>query len=252
MKKKTVRIGQRLAPLMVIPLLLLSPFSQAGTLIFNTEEYPPFNFVNSAGNIDGFSTRLLEATLDEANLSATFRLLPWARAYTEAQLREHHCVFSTARTPERESLFQWVGPLVVTDWAAFALTDIDIQASRLSELENLRVGSFRGDAVGRFVENSGVPILVTAADRENISRLEAGLIDVWVSSETVARHIAAEAGVSIERLFTFNQAEMYLACHLSVPETILTRLQTSLDTLRSEGHYERIRERVLRQWEREP
>lgn len=249
MKKKT-RICQRLAPLMAIPLLLLSLPSQAGTLIFNTEEYPPFNFVNSDGDIDGFSTRLLEAALDDANLSATFRILPWARAYTEAQLREQHCVFSTARTPERESLFQWIGPLVVTDWAAFALTGSDIQASRLGELEDLRVGSFREDAVGRFVENRGVPILVTAADRENISRLEAGLIDVWVSSETVARHIAAEAGISITRLFTFNRAEMYLACHPSVPEDVLAHLQMSLDTLREKGEYARIQQRVLEQLER--
>lgn len=224
----------------------------ADELVFNTEEYPPFNFSNSAGETDGLSTRLLEAALEDANLSATFRILPWARAYTEARLREHHCVYSTARTPERQYFFQWVGPLVETDWAAFALADSNIHVTGIEELEGLRVGSFREDAVGHFVKNQGIPILLTAADRENILRLEAGLIDVWVSSETVAKYIAADTEIPIKRLFTFNRAHLYLACHPSVPEETLTRLQISLDTLRAEGRDERIREHVLEQWGRDP
>ncbi|MGQ4878142.1 substrate-binding periplasmic protein [Billgrantia sp. LNSP4103-1] len=200
-----------------------------GTIAFNTEEYPPYNYADADGSITGSSTELLRTALGAAELNAEFRLLPWARAYTEAQLRERHCVYSTTRTFERESLFTWVGPLTSSTWAAFALEDADIEADSLDDLAGLRVGSFREDAVGQHAASQGVPIVVASAERENIGRLRAGLIDAWVTGEETARFLAAEAGLSLRRLFAFNEVDLYLACHPSVSNQFTTRLQAALD-----------------------
>ncbi|KAA0009696.1 transporter substrate-binding domain-containing protein [Billgrantia pellis] len=200
-----------------------------GTIAFNTEEYPPYNFKEADGTITGRSTELLRAALDDAKLSADFRLLPWARAFTEAQLRERHCVYSTTRTPEREPLFTWVGPLTTSTWAAYTLADSAIEAASLDDLSELRVGSFREDAVGQFAARRGVPIVVASAERENIARLRAGMIDAWVTGERTARFLAEEAGVELRRLFDFQEVELYLACHPSVPDPFIARLQAALD-----------------------
>lgn len=248
MKRSLFRQCGQLLASTGLALVALSIHASPSSLVFNTEEYPPFNFTNPDGVIDGISTRLLEAALDDAGLTAHFRVLPWARAYTEARLRRDHCVYSTVRSTEREDDFQWVGPLVMTDWAAFALTGNALEVASLEELDDLRVGSFREDAVGRFVEQQGFRVLLTATDQENLLRLQAGLIDVWVTGELTARHIAADAGVEIERLFTFNRVYMYLACHPSVSDERLARLQSSLDTLRANGRDVQIRQRMLDQW----
>ncbi|MGL6249606.1 MAG: substrate-binding periplasmic protein [Billgrantia desiderata] len=200
-----------------------------GTIAFNTEEYPPYNYRGADGTITGSSTELLRAALSAAELDAEFRLLPWARAYTEAQLRERHCVYSTTRTPEREALFTWVGPLTSSTWAAFTLEDAEIEASSLEELAELRVGSFREDAVGQYAASQGVPIVVASAERENIARLRAGVIDAWVTGEQAARYLAEEANLPLRRLFVFNEVELYLACHPSVPDYFIARLQAALD-----------------------
>ncbi|MCG6659701.1 transporter substrate-binding domain-containing protein [Halomonas campisalis] len=200
------------------------------TTVFNTEEYPPFNFLNADGEVDGHSTQLLRATLEEAGLSATFRLLPWARAYTEARLRDNHCVYSTTRTEEREPHFTWIGPLATSHWAAFTLADSDLHLDSLDELEGLRVGSFREDAVGQFVEQQGLPVMVAAAEHENIARLEARLIDVWVTGEQTARHLAADADIALRRQFHFREVDLYLACHPSVSASFVARLRAALAT----------------------
>ncbi|WP_234275721.1 substrate-binding periplasmic protein [Billgrantia zhangzhouensis] len=206
-----------------------------GTIAFNTEEYPPYNYEDGNGRITGTSTELLRAALEAAELDADFRLLPWARAYTEAQLRERHCVYSTTRTPEREALFTWIGPLISSTWAAFALADADIDADSLEDLQELRVGSFREDAVGHYAASQGVPIVVASAERENIGRLRAGLIDAWVTGEETAWLLAEEAGLSLQRLFAFNEVDLYLACHPSVPDQFVTRLQAALDRALAEA-----------------
>lgn len=205
-----------------------------GTITFNTEEYPPYNYLDEDGQVTGSATELLRTALDDAELNANFRLLPWARALTEAQLRERHCVYSTTRTPERESLFTWVGPLVSSTWAAFALEEADIDADSLNDLAELRVGSFREDAVGQYAASQGVPIVVASAERENIGRLRAGLIDAWVTGEQTARLLAEEADLSLRRLFAFNEVNLYLACHPSVPDPFIARLQAALDRARAD------------------
>lgn len=199
---------------------------------FNTEEYPPYNYLADDGDIDGESTQLLQAALEEAGLSARFRLLPWARAYTEAQLKDNHCVYSTTRTSDREPHFTWIGPLATNDWAAFAQVGSGIEASSLEDLQELRVGSFREDAVGQFVASQGTSIVLATSERENVGRLQSGLIDVWVTGEQAADYLAAEAEIDLKRLFGFQQAQLYLACHPSVPEAYVARLQAAIDRLR--------------------
>ena len=204
---------------------------QAMPLTINTEEYPPFNYADDQGQIIGSATTLLRNALRQADIEAYFRLLPWARAYTEARLSDNHCVYSTTRTHEREALFQWIGPLVVNEWAAFSLAERELDVTSLSELRDWRVGSFREDAVGDYVASSGSNVLLAPSERENIARLKAGLLDVIVTGKATGEFMAQEQNIALEHLFTFHRAPLYLACHPSVSEALLARLQTQLDAL---------------------
>ncbi|MCH4812534.1 substrate-binding periplasmic protein [Vreelandella neptunia] len=204
---------------------------QAMPLTINTEDYPPFNYADDQGQIIGSATELLRNALRQADIEAYFRILPWARAFTEARLRQQHCVYSTTRTQERETLFQWVGPLVVNEWAAFSLAGRDLGIASLQGLGELRVGGFREDAVGDHVASQGINIVRAPSERENIARLKAGLLDVIVTGKATGEFMAEEQNIALEHLFTFSSAPLYLACHPSVSETLLARLQTQLDAL---------------------
>lgn len=217
----------------------------AEPITFYTEEYPPYNFINDQGEIDGISTRLLQEALASIDRPVRFLLVPWARAFSEARLRPGNCVYSTARTAEREPMFQWVGPLVKTEWAAFALPERSIEATSLEELKGLRVGSFHEDAISIYVAKHGVEIINASRDSENLKRLTSGLIDVWVTGPDVAETVAGGAGVRLEKLFTFRRSEIYLACHKSIPASFLEQLQARLTEVKEEGRYLQIRQQIL-------
>lgn len=208
----------------------------AEDVVFNTEDYPPYNFINASGELDGVSTRLLQRAVDGLGKDVTFRLVPWARAITEARLRENVCVYSTSRTPDRESEFQWVGPLIEAEWAAFAMNQsVAADVNDLEDLNAFRVGSFREDAVGLYVESQGVPVVWASRDPENLLRLQAGLIDVWVTGVDVAQFVAANADAELMRLFTFAESRLFLACHPSVDPQWLAQLQQAIDRLKEQG-----------------
>ncbi|MGM0543278.1 MAG: substrate-binding periplasmic protein [Pseudomonadota bacterium] len=219
--------ARRLACLGALWLAMSLPVG-ADTLVINTEDYPPFNYAGSQGEIKGSATQVLRKALRAADIDAEFRLLPWARAYTAARLREQHCVYSTTRTAEREALFRWAGPLAINEWAAFSLAGSNIQADSMDQLARLRVGSFREDAVGHYVEAQGVEVLRARNERENLARLEASLVDVIVTGKATGEFLADAQNVALHHLFTFYRAPLYLACHPSVAKQRIARLQNHL------------------------
>lgn len=212
-------------------LLALSQPLSAAPLIINTEDYPPFNYPSEQGQIIGSATQVLHEALRAADIDAEFRLLPWARAYTAARLREQNCVYSTTRTAERETLFRWAGPLAINEWAAFSLAGQDIKASSIQELADFRVGSFREDAVGNHVAAQGIDVLRAPNERENLARLNAGLVDVIVTGKATGEFLANAKNVALSHLFTFYRAPLYLACHPSVSKDLIKRLQHHLPPL---------------------
>tara|TARA_B100000929_G_scaffold288099_1_gene275917 strand:- start:343 stop:1080 length:738 start_codon:yes stop_codon:yes gene_type:complete len=205
-------------------------FAQAPSLTINTEEYPPFNYQNDQGIVVGIATQQLRNALRHAGIEARFRILPWARAYTEARLREHHCVYSTTRTAAREPQFRWVGPLVINEWSVFGLAERQLSLAQLTDLHHWQVGSFREDAIGDYVEERGINVLRAPTERENMARLAAGLLDVIVTGRATGEYLAEEQGLKLEHLLTFFYAPLYLACHPSVEMNTINRLQRHLDT----------------------
>lgn len=196
-----------------------------------TEEYPPYNFIDEQGEIRGTATQLLKNLLERSGLEAEFQLLPWARALTEAQMRENTCVYSTTRTPEREPLFEWIGPLLNNQWGAFSLASSPLEANSLDDLTGLRIGSFREDAIANYAQDQGHSLILATTDNENLDRLNADLIDVWITGVAAANYLAEKQGVSLKQLFVFNEVPLYLACHKSLPSYLQQQMQTTLDIL---------------------
>lgn len=225
--------------------LLLAPAALlADELVFTTEDYPPYNFHDEDGQLSGISTDVLREAVERADVQASFRLLPWARAYAAAQQQAGACVYSTGRTEEREPLFEWVGPLSDNDWAAFTHPDADVQAESVGDLHMLRVGGFRGDATSAYLESRGVDIDYVSHDALNARRLEAGRIDVWVTGSRVAPWLAQREGTGpVDQQFVFREVDLYLACHPDTDAQILARLRSALQAMEADGTTERIRGR---------
>ncbi|WP_249975907.1 substrate-binding periplasmic protein [Vreelandella olivaria] len=223
------RLSSMVATVLISGQISAAAWAQIPPLTINTEEYPPFNYRDSHGAVAGTATQLLRSALSQAGIEARFRVLPWARAYTEATLRDYHCVYSTTRTEAREALFHWVGPLVVNEWSVFGLAERQLKLTDLNDLRYWRVGSFRADAVGDYVANQGIEVLRAPSERENIARLEAGFLDVIVTGKATGEFIAKEQNIALQHLLTFFYAPLYLACHPSVPREMIERIQTHLD-----------------------
>ena len=105
---------RRIAILAIVCLLLRVPCLAKGEqLTLFTEEYPPINY-SEAGRASGLGSAIVSEIMQRAGIQASIEVVPWARGYRTVLSTPNTGLFVTARTPQREAAFRWVGPLVRT------------------------------------------------------------------------------------------------------------------------------------------
>lgn len=91
--------------------LPLGASDPATRLTYLTEDYPPANFMEEQKPA-GYAVEILKATWMEMGVAEQpIRVVPWALGYQEAQKTPGTVLFAMARSPQREDLFRWVGPI---------------------------------------------------------------------------------------------------------------------------------------------
>ncbi|WDD96982.1 substrate-binding periplasmic protein [Thalassomonas actiniarum] len=135
--------------LSVVPLLVYSATEEAlARLQVVTEILPPYQYIEEDKQITGLATQKVKALFSALELSPQILAMPWARAYKIAQTKPDTLIYSIVRTPERESLFQWIGVLLSTKTFLIALQErSDIVINSPADLNKYRIGVKRDDVV---------------------------------------------------------------------------------------------------------
>ena len=223
------------------------------SVVLLTENFPPYNMaVNGKNfaqeeNIDGIAVDIVREMFKRAGVQYSLTLrFPWDRIYKLALEKPGYGVFVTARLPEREALFKWVGPIGPDDWVLLAKGDSPVNLASLDEAKQYRIGAYKGDAISEYLTEKGVEHSTSLRDQENARKLMAGQIDLWATGDPAGRYLAKQEGISgLRTVLRFDSAELYLALNKDTPDEVVQRLQRALDELRSEGFIDDITENYL-------
>lgn len=221
--------------------LLAAPAAQAAQrLILVTEEYPPYNMTDGAGKIVGVSTGIVSALMAEVGYAYDIQMVPWARAIVMASSHPDTCVFSMSRTPEREATYKWIGPLVYNDWTLFA-REGTAKPLRIEDVGKASIGTYQGDAIVAYLEARGFNLDVASSDDLNPKKLMHARIDYWATGRLIGEYRLRQQGIrGIVPVLNFNRTEMYLACHKSLPDDEVQRLNRALVGMHKRGQVGKI------------
>jgi polar amino acid transport system substrate-binding protein len=212
-------------------------------VVLLTENFPPYNMASNGknfaqeGNLDGIAVDIVREMFKRAgiNYSMTLRF-PWERIYKLALEKPGYGVFVTARLPEREALFKWVGPIGPDDWVLLGRSDSTISLTSLGQAKQYKVGAYKGDAIAEHLVEKGLEPITVLRDQQNAKKLMAGQIDLWATGDPGGRYLAKQEGVSgLKTILRFDSAELYLALNRDVPDEVVQKLQAELERMRSEG-----------------
>lgn len=223
------------------------------SIVLLTENFPPYNMAKNGknfaqnDNIEGIAVDILRETFKRADISYSMTLrFPWERIYHLALENPGYGVFVTARVPEREKLFKWVGPIGPDDWVLLARGDSPITLTSLEQARQYRVGAYKGDAIALSLEKQGLAPVIVLRDQDNARKLQAGQIDLWATGAPAGQFLARQVGISgFKTVLRFHQAELYLALNKDMPDELVSKLQKALDQLRAEGVLQKISAKYL-------
>lgn len=229
--------------------LLLASAARAETdssdysVVLLTENFPPYNMAINGKNfaqedsIDGIAVDIVKEMFKRAGVQYSLTLrFPWDRIYKLALEKPGYGVFVTARLPERESQFKWVGPIGPDDWVLLAKADSKITLNNLDEAKRYRVGAYKGDAMANYLAEHGFEPVLALRDQENAGKLQEGSIDLWASGDPAGRYLAKQVGVTgLKTVLRFNSDQLFLALNRETPDAVVQKLQAALDKMRAEG-----------------
>ncbi|HFQ90251.1 MAG TPA: transporter substrate-binding domain-containing protein [Desulfobulbus sp.] len=215
-----------------------------------TEEWIPYSFVSN-GHVIGISTEIVEQALHRAGVSIAggqVRLMPWARAYYTVRRNRNTLIYTILRTPERESLFKWVGPLVPPDSFYFfkLASRTDIRLHSLADARSYRIGILKDSVHGQFLRRHGFDasnLDPASYQVQNMKKLINGRVDLIVDVGRTVRLRAERLGIPYatfaRALFLFRQ-EYYMAFSRDTPDALVHRVGAALAAMKKDGTVERI------------
>lgn len=206
-----------------------------------TENFPPYNYIKD-GRVTGVAVDVLMAAAEEMGeplIEGSIHLQPWARGYAQALSGPEVVLFSMTRTPARETLFKWAGPVSNTKIVLIARKDSHIRISDLQDLTKYRIGAIREDIGEQLTVSLGVPLasIHRAANADSLTRLLAiGRIDLWAYDELTARWFIQQNGLNnedFEAVYLLKEGKMYIAFSKDVHDTLVRKVQTGIDRLKA-------------------
>jgi len=219
-------------------------------LTYLTEQYYPYNYAEN-GAVHGLSVdllRLVWARMGVAEQPVTVQ--PWARVYDAALGQPGTVAFSMARTPEREALFKWVGPIDTVHFVLFSRAADTARTLSATSLEHLAVGTVRGDVSEAALLDLGHPVRIEpVADMElNLLKLDAGRLDLVAYEERSMYRLLERTGrdpgaYAVVKLL--RRTEICYAFHRETPDALVGRFQQALDAVLAGPEYAALVARYL-------
>lgn len=223
-------------------------------LTYITEDYPPYNFEKD-GKRQGIAVDLLTEVLSASGAAksrADIKVWPWARGYETALREKNTVLFSTTRTPAREHLFKWVGPIMPSRIVLVAKKSAGIRIRRIEDLHHApyRIGVVREDIGEQILLKSGVSRERTVQANSGLSvakMLHAGRVDIWAYGADVILWNMKELGyptAEYEEVLTLSESQhYYYALNKETDDRLVARLQSELEQLRAKGKFDEILDR---------
>ena len=229
----------KLLRLAMLAMALIAPCAgaqQRPRLTLVTELGAPAAMLDN-GKLVGFATEKVQEILTRSGIDFEIEVLPWKRAYLLAQTRSDVCIYSVSRIPERDVLFKWVGPTHTSDWTLYGRAGRVYQVATLEDARKYRIGAYFGDVRGETLQTQGFTVDTVHERLANPRKLLLDRIDLWVSSTQNGGPIIIDNGWAgkIVPILTFRQTGLYLACNTDVPDALITKMNTVLAAMNSEG-----------------
>lgn len=214
-----------------------------------TEHLPPFQ-ISTPTQILGFATEIVSTALSSTPYTFKISLYPWARSYNMALNKKNTCIYSIARTPERENEFIWVNTIAKRNVSLVGLTKKSLSINSFEDAKKYMTAVIRDDVthqllvskgfkegVNLLVVNNTHSLLTLLVKRESIDLI---LIDGYtVKYRAQFNNLDPKIFESVYQL-NAKPLDYYFACNINTPPEVIKQLRHSINQMKVTGQFDKI------------
>lgn len=243
----------------IIALLLLFSFSSfsfchdkslarslLAKLEWQTEDYPPYNYLNSTNELVGIFPEVLTLIYHKIDINLNLQniaVVPWARLIQSMDRYPEYAAFSMISTVERSQKYKLV-PLPVQTKISIMVLNQNQTINK--NLEKLNIAVVRGD-IGQDLLNSQKILAQQTETNSALSMLEMLIfqrVDAIAYSEDVAFFQLEKLGLkksAVTPIYSLNdQSFVNFVFHKSTPSCVIKLFEETIVKLDEEGRLQPI------------
>lgn len=223
--------------------------SSGSSLRLITEEFPPVSFTDN-GVPRGLAVEVVQTIQQRLGQSLPIEFLPWARGMREAQDSQPTALFATARTPDRERLFHWVGPIVQFYSAFYALAGRAPQVQSLADARRVsQVLVVRDWYTAEQLQGEGFQNLQMVNDPvQGLRMLLAHRAPLMAGDRISMPGTLAQLGLkpeALQEVLRIRGTEGYIAFSRSTSPSTVAAWQAQVSEMKRDGSFQAIYRRWL-------
>jgi polar amino acid transport system substrate-binding protein len=231
----------------IVVISLISLVSEAKEKVtFYTEAYSPFQSQNQQGQLVGFSIDILHATQQYVNFDIDIQMMPWSRAYRNAQKHPNTFIFSIGKTDKRLTSFKWVSDFYTVQDAIYkqtARTDIDI--SNPDDIDRYNIALSRNDvSLERLnIEHDYANVYLVTNQTTAVKMLQFGRVDLNYNNQIGFNEAVKNLGFNhadFTPAFIVSKISLGLATHKDTRIELFNQMQQAFDTIKENGEFNHV------------
>jgi len=209
-------------------------------VVLESNESIPYSYMED-GVPSGHAYDIANSVFKRAGVAYEFSIKPWARVYKNALNTKNYFIPALGRTPKREKLFHWIGPVMKeVDINFYKLKVNPIEINNIEDAKKYVTGVERGTYYQDYLD-----VHVTANNRELIGSPDQLLkmlvekrVDYIILEDEAISRTSIKLGIDpdlFEKSLYFFSAQSYLAASLTTEKVLIDKLKNSYAELKREN-----------------
>lgn len=203
-----------------------------------TESYPPLQYINEKGEIDGFATEVVSRIINDLQISQKIELIEWDKAYKEVLEKDNIALFSVMRNEERESNFKWVGPIGTLKVGLYKNDFDNFNIKSLEDAKNYKISAVKDYGYTENLIAKGFNNIVQCEnEKEALEKLLSKEVDLYLTSNIAIDDIMKTENIPfyrIEKEFNVSINQFYIAFSKNYPDSLIKKWEESLKKIKKE------------------
>jgi polar amino acid transport system substrate-binding protein len=237
-----------------IGLLLFLNASSAQRLTVYCEEDFPVQYYDKSGHLTGFSIEIVREIQKRLNIDGDVQVVPWSRGMDKLNNDPNTMLITMAKTPEREPLYQWVGPIISVDYGLYGKANSDIKIKSLEDAKKVKsIGVYRNDIRDQTLTRLGFKNLDRAdSNTSSFKKLMIGRISLYAENKLGAERIAISLGYRpnvIKLIFPLFKSYLYFGVSRNTSPEIVQKWNDALSTMKKDETFLAIQKKYFSEYE---